>query len=517
MQNLFQATARSLSFDLPQDRRLFTNISFTLTTQKYALVGPNGVGKSTLAKILASKLLPSAGELKISQNVIYLAQEESRSAISVAEYLMDLWDSSVIERAVWRPLLENIQLESSLSTLSGGEWMRVRIAHAISQPAGLLILDEPTNNLDARARKQIHRFVENFSGPLLIISHDRELLNKASTILELSNQGLSTFGGNFDFYLQQKSLEQIRQRQNLDRLRLEKKKTEKELHKKISSQEKRMREGVKQAPKKGLPKILLGARKRLAQETHGRVQKNENQRLQKAEGAFMNFYNETKQESAFNLALPQSQIPSGKMVFEILDFNFSFSANASPLWTEKLNLTMKGPRRWALAGDNGSGKSTLLKLLLANNDEVLGFCQGMLRLGEVQVAILDQEYRILDHNLSVLENVAKNSALTKTEIRNQLARFQLFADQPLQKVSSLGGGEKLKAALAKIFLAKETVQFLILDEPTNNLDLQSLEILEKALSSFAGALLVVSHDQRFLENVGIERVYTLVKQGAESP
>lgn len=508
LHNLFQVTGRSLAYELPQGDILFQNISFTLASGRYGLVGPNGVGKSTLAKILAGQLLPSTGELKISHPAIYLAQWETPQDQTVAEHLIDLWESPHASPEVWGPLLETISLEQRLSQLSGGEWTRVRIARALSKGGGLLILDEPTNNLDKEARALITNFVKSYDRPLLLISHDRELLNHVDTIWELSNQGLSVYGGNFSFYKEQKEAERTLQAEKLDRARREKKKLEKEHHEKLQSQEKRMRRGEREAARGGLPRILVGGLKRRAQVTHGKINSDEDKRVEKAKDDFRNLYEQTKRESTLGLELPETSVPEGKLIFELEDFNVKFAAHEKTLWKEPISMVMKGPRRWALAGANGAGKTTLIKVLLDQQDSSVS-TTGINKKGDLALALLDQKYSLLNEEESLFENVMANSRYDQIETRNRLARFQFMGEKVHQKVSTLSGGEKLKASLAKILFANPAPQFLILDEPTNNLDLESLEVLEEALLDYQGALLVVSHDEVFLANIGVEEVYVL--------
>jgi ATPase subunit of ABC transporter with duplicated ATPase domains len=510
MQNtLFQVTARSLGFELPQGQKVFSSLSFTLQAGRHGLVGPNGVGKSTLAKVLAQELTPTEGTLTVSHRVVYLAQSQERPSVTVGEYLSDLWESAFADPAVWGPLLGDIDVTKTVSVLSGGEWMRLRIVKALAQPAGLLILDEPTNNLDKEGRGLIHNFVNAYQGSLLIISHDRELLELMDSILEMSNQGMSVYGGDFAFYEEQRDAERERDQQNLDRLRQEKRKVERERHEKVDSQEKRMRKGAADGARGGIPKILLGARKRNAQVTQARLGVNEEKRVEKSQEDFKSAHLEMKAHSTLRLDLPQTYLPAGKTIFELENFNFRFHGQDKSLWKENLNWIMKGPERVALAGKNGVGKSTLIQLLLHRGVLDAGKTQGRLQIGEVKTAYLDQEYSILNWDKSVLENLMDVSAKGAVVLRNELAAFQFMKEQVHQKIESLSGGEKLKAALAMILLSDTPPQLLILDEPTNNMDLQSLEVLEDLLRDYKGALLVVSHDQVFLENIGIREVRLL--------
>lgn len=506
-----QISVRSLRYELPQGDQLFHSISFTLTCARYGLVGPNGVGKSTLAKILAGLLQPSGGDLEISQSVLYLAQEEVPPDLTIGEYLHALWESPAVQDPLWSQLIGDLGLETSLKVLSGGEWMRVRWVQSLAFTPGLLILDEPTNNLDREAREFLIHFVRSYPRALLLVSHDRGLLHEVDKILELSNQGMSIYGGDFDFYTEQKDQERVLQAKRLDEARRDKKKKEREYHEKIDSQEKRMRRGKKIASRGGIPRIVVGALKRQAQETHNRIHVNEEKRVERSALEFKELWKSQKLENSLRLHLPETAIPQGKQVFETEDFNFKYPAQEF-LWVGDLSLIMQGPQRWALAGNNGAGKSTLISLLLSQGQNPQGESVGKIKRADIPTAFLDQKYAVLRRDQRVLENVMETSKKDLEEIRNQLAHFQFYGEKVNQRIERLSGGEKLKASLAKILLADPAPQFLILDEPTNNLDLISLEVLEQALQAYEGALLVVSHDEDFLSEIGIEKIISLSEE-----
>lgn len=335
-----------------------------------------------------------------------------------------------------------------------------------------------------------------------MISHDRELLEHVDGIWELTNQGLSFYGGGFSTYEELKRQERERLSQEIDVARREKKKQEREHTEKIEKQAKRTRVAEKKAPDVGLPKILLGARKRQAQVSMAKINRNESERDQAKQEHFQNLLQRQKNSSDLRLDFSLDGKVKGKTIFRLEDFNYRYPGAESFLWKENLNWTFHAQDRLIIRGENGTGKSTLLKLLTKRLDISSGEAQGDFTPITRGFVYLDQNYSELASEKNVMENLAENNRYDVTETRNKLADFGFFKKDVFKLVAVLSGGEKLRLSLAKMAFSRQPPEVWILDEPTNNLDLESLSVLEKALLEYEGSLLVTSHDEIFLERIG---------------
>ncbi|MDD5658293.1 MAG: ABC-F family ATP-binding cassette domain-containing protein [Elusimicrobia bacterium] len=494
----------SVAFEWPDGQPVFQRLSLALETgRKYGLIGPNGVGKSTLARLALGELEPASGRIKKDSRVSYFAQLETPPGQTVSGYLHGLWaDVSRDDAAAVSALQAGINPNTPCAALSGGEWTKVRLLRQLASGADFILLDEPTNNLDREARRTMLEFVRSTTRGLLIISHDRELLKEVATILELSNQGLATFGGNWDFYAGQRGAERARLAKGLQDATRIRDQASRVRHEKLEAQQKRMRQAAKSAKKSGLPKILLGGRKRRAQNTLGKVQSaadvEYDAKVDSARDAFL----KQKTDPVIYADFPDTVLPAGKLVFDARQVNFRYDGMDRDLWAEPVTASLHGPRRLAISGPNGSGKTTLLNLLTGFK-ALPGTVAGSLKLGGVHYGFMDQRSSLLDDGLTVLDNARTGSAKSTAEIRNLLAQFLFQGGKALQAVATLSGGERLRASLAKILLADPAPQLLIMDEPTNNLDLMNIEFMEEALARFQGAILVISHDLAFLEGLRI--------------
>lgn len=482
--------AHDVSHELSNGRELFKHLTFSLDAGLTALVGPNGVGKTVLARLLAGELEPTHGVIRRSVPVRLFAQREQPAAVSVEAYLGDGHEWSLLGER----LLGEIDRRSDCRLLSGGEWMRVRLARALSDD--FVILDEPTNDLDRPGRHLVAQFLRERTGGTLLISHDRQALELCRDILELSNRGLSRFGGGWPAYLSARASERERLDAALDIAKRQRDRTLADSAEKRDRQERRNRRGAENAARGGKPRILLGTLRSRAQETRGRIDSEALQRAQSAVRDVHAALSEMKIDPVMYADVEASSIPAQKLVAEARGFNIRLR---DWLYRTDLDFTWRGNVRIALRGANGSGKTTLLRALMGEEFPT----RGEWRRGELSTLYIDQRCSLLDDDRSVFDNVRAVSSASDTQIRTGLARFLFAGDAVFQPVRQLSGGERLRAAVARGFMGACKPELMVLDEPTNNLDLANVEFLEGLVSRFRGALLVVSHDERFIDRCGL--------------
>lgn len=495
-------TASGVSFELPNGRTLLTDINFSLNSSITALIGPNGVGKSCLAKLLTGELQPTRGAIRRHGPLRLFQQRELPDAITVDEYLALDYEWSLLGDK----LLKGIHRQALCTHLSGGEWMRARLARSLSNH--YTILDEPTNDLDRDGREALLEFLRECPSGVLLISHDRECLELCKDVLELSNQGLAHYGGGWSAYADSKEHERQNLSDQLDLAKRNRDRVRTERVEALSRQEKRSRRGAAAAARGGMPKILIGARKRRAQVTTANIDVTTQERADSAVRSAFEAYSQLKVDPIMYADIVGQKIAAQKLVAEARGFNIRFQ---DWLYNEDLSFAWRGNIRLALKGGNGSGKSTLLKAILGEKFE----SRGELRTGGLNTLYIDQRCASLDDNKNVFNNIRDVGSLSEDEIRNSLAKFLFIKETVFQQVSTLSGGERLRAALARGLLSSDKPELLILDEPTNNLDLGNIEFLENLVREFRGALIVISHDEVFLRNCGIteEKLIGLKSRG----
>lgn len=375
------------------------------------------------------------------------------------------------------------------SSLSGGERMRAALCGAFLGEADYLLLDEPTNHLDSAGRAWLYQQLDQWRGGLLIASHDRQLLGRMERIVELTPGALRSYGGNYDDYRRQRDAEQQAARADLEHAREERRRTRARQQKEHDMSQRRSAQTLRVVDTLNIASFERVAYKSAAKESLGTLRKQHQDQRDSLDAAVREAYQRVEDEQPVLLALPGSEVSANKQVLVLEQLQLPF-VSAPPL-----DLRIDGPMRVALTGPNGCGKSTLLKTVLGQLTALSGHCHCPL-----STAYLDQTLSQFDPSLSVMDHLGlQDSPLAEGALRTRLAQLQLGADRIALPLGALSGGERLKAALACALWRRQPAQLLLLDEPTNHLDLASSLAIETALADFPGAMLVVSHDEDFLQ------------------
>ncbi|MFI6603901.1 ABC-F family ATP-binding cassette domain-containing protein [Nonomuraea sp. NPDC050536] len=513
-----------LSFSWSDDTSVFHDLSFSVGGGRTGLVAPNGAGKSTLLKLIAGENRPRGGSVTVEGLLGYLPQSLPLTGdLTVAEVLgiapviaaLDAiesgdageehfttigndWDIEERTRAQLDRLgLGDLAFDRALHTLSGGQVVSLGLAAQLLKRPDVLLLDEPTNNLDLAARRRLYDVLGDWNGCLLLVSHDRALLDRMDRIAELDRGEVRFYGGDFTAYEEAVRTEQEAAERTVRSAEQELKREKREMQQARERAERRASNAARNLKNAGLPRIFAGNMKRGAQESAGRAGQTHASRVSDAQTRLDEAGRALRDDQKIALELPGTNVPAGRTVFhgEHLQARGLFAGQG-------IDLTVRGPERIALTGPNGAGKSTLLRLI-SGELEPDG---GTARRAEGRVAYLSQRLDLLDVERTVAENLAAFApGMLEAERMNLLARFLFRGARAHLPVGVLSGGERLRATLACVLCAEPAPQLLLLDEPTNNLDLVSVGQLESALSAYEGAFVVVSHDERFLAEIKVER------------
>ncbi|MGW0961821.1 ABC-F family ATP-binding cassette domain-containing protein [Streptomyces gelaticus] len=516
-------TCSALSFRWPDGTNVFDGLSLSIGRGRVGLVGANGAGKSTLLRLLAGQLRPSQGSVTVGGSLAHLPQNitldttlrvdralgiaERREALCAIEAgdvdekhfatIGDDWDVEERALATLGSLgLGNVELDRTVGQLSGGETVLLRLAALLLDRPDVLLLDEPTNNLDAFARRRLYEAVDSWrSGVLVVVSHDRELLERVDRIAELRAGSVNWYGGGWSAYQEAVATEQEAAGRTLRAAEADLRRQKRELEETWVKLARRQRNGRKTEAAGSLPKILAGRRKRSAQESAGKLRGVQEERLSEARERREEAAEAIRDDAEIRVSLPRTAVPAGRTVLSLHELRPRFGSLSEG------SLEVRGPERIALVGRNGAGKTTLLRTLTGELAPLSGEARTF-----VPTRFLPQRLDVLDEELSVAANVARMApGTTDNHIRAQLARFLFQGKRAEQPAGTLSGGERFRAALAATMLAAPAPQLLMMDEPTNNLDIASVRQLTGALGSYEGALLIASHDLPFLESLGITR------------
>ena len=437
---------------------------------RIAIIGRNGSGKSSLLRILAGQLAPIEGRV----------------------ILPDDCRIGYVEQVI-----------ADFDELSGGQRFNKRFSEALTAMPDLLLLDEPTNHLDKKNRKSLLRKLSYHTGTLIVVSHDVDLLRNAVDTLWYVSQGrVEVFHGGYDDYQRLTQDKKHALQKELGQLRREKK----EAHCALMKEQKRAAcsrsKGQKSIKERKWPTVTSHAKARRAEQTSGKKKAGIDQKKQQLVERLSELH--VPDIIAPTFSLSSDRVDNGT-VLSIRSASVGYDKDGPVL--ENIYLALSGNERLAICGDNGSGKSTLLKAILGK--------QEVMRTGEWQIpgagkiGYLDQHYDNLNPQLSVLDQLTQlRPDWSQIEIRRHLSDFLFRSNEEVKQLAeSLSGGERARASLSLI--AAQTPKLLILDEITNNLDLETREYVVQVLKAYPGAMIVVSHDDDFLQAIEIDQVYDM--------
>lgn len=524
---------RDVSYAHINKELLFSNVDLVVNHhQKIALIGNNGAGKSTLLKIIAGELPPSGGQLKADTIPYYIPQvAQQYNHQSIAQVLKvedklnalkeilagNVTDDSLavldgdwtIEDRCHEALdqwgLRGADLSQKMGTLSGGQKTKVFLSGIFLHKPDLILLDEPTNHLDKASRQQVYDFIQATKSALIVVSHDRKLLNLPDTMCELDKSGISVYSGNYDFYYEQKQgmhsalHEDIQNKEKALRKAREKERETRERQQKLDAR------GKSKQEKAGVARIMMNTLRNKAENSTSKLKNVHEEKIKDISGALQELRAALPAMDEMKIGFDNARLHKGKILFNAAEINFSYSRQK--LWKEDVSFQITSGERIALAGKNGSGKTTLIQILLGDLEPITG---RIYRAG-TQSIYIDQDYSLINNNISVYEQLQQFNinGLQEHEMKIRLSRF-LFTKEYWEKpCHTLSGGERMRLLLCCLTVYNLAPDIIILDEPTNNLDIQNVDILTAAVNEYEGTLIVVSHDETFLKQIGIKRIIQL--------
>lgn len=504
--------AENLAYKLSLEKTLFQEVQVSINAgDRIALVGRNGIGKSTLLKVLAGQISPSSGSVSRYGIVYYLPQistiRQQLTADTVLNFIMSLsnewWKIEVILQTQFHTHLD---LSQPMANLSGGELTKLFLAIGLAQEPNLLLLDEPTNHIDLQALESLRQFLVTFSGAYIIVSHKPFFLDKVTEIIwELTPGGVKVYGGNFSQYRQQKEIELEAAIRSHEVARKELKRVQTTAMQEQQRAAQASRNGRAKFLNGSIDKIAAGVMKSKAQTSTGTAKNKHDAAVAKANQLFAATKVKTTKVTSINL---EQTSQKRRNLIDIQGANLWVSER---LLLQNIHLHISSGDRLTIVGANGAGKSTLAKAILGMETQTI-ILEGEVILAPAMKAVyLDQSYELVNRRQTILENMqTANPRLSYQQLRQQLGHFLFKYDDVHKSGSVLSGGELARLAIAMISISE--IDLLIFDEPTNNLDIETVEQMVAGINEYQGALWVISHDIDFLSRINITQSLKLQNQ-----
>ena len=540
---------KNISYTHPNKDLLFDNINLTLNNrEKVALIGNNGSGKSTLFKIISGEITSFDGQLLLDSAPFYIPQifgqyndmtiaqalridkklyalKEILAGNVTEEALESLDDDWTIEERCiealeywqlkdlretkegknWQmtdSVLANEIMNLKIGTLSGGQKAKVFLASITIHKPEFVILDEPSNHLDLAGRQLLYDFIRNSSLTMLIVSHDRELLNLLDTVCELNKYCITVYGGGYDFYAEQKRAEKEMLADDIKGKEKALRKAKEKERETVERQQKLDARGKKKQEKAGVARILMNTLKDKAENSTSKLKSIHSEKIGGISQELQELRSSVPDIDKMKFGLGNSVLHKGKIMFKATGINFGYG-NLPPLWQENMTFQITSGERIIITGLNGSGKTTLIKIILGLLEPDIGTAY----ITDDKSVYIDQDYSLIKHELTVYEQAQQynDSSLQEGEVKSRLNRFLFTKDDWDKQCAVLSGGERMRLMLCCLTINNHAPDIIILDEPTNNLDVQNIEILTAAINEYRGTLIVVSHDNIFREQIKINR------------
>ncbi|QHG15216.1 ribosomal protection-like ABC-F family protein [Nostoc sp. ATCC 53789] len=508
--------AENLAYELSLDRTLFQKIQVSIEAgDRIALVGRNGIGKSTLLKILAGQIRPSIGSIWRNGVVYYLPQistiRQKITAETVLDFLISVSDEWwKIEEILQTQFDTNINLYLPINNLSGGELTKLFLAIGLSQQPNLLLLDEPTNHMDLQSLENLRQFVQNFTGAFVIVSHKPFFLDQVIDVTwELTPDALKVYGGNFSQYREQKQIELEAALRSHEIARKELKLTQTTAMQEQQRAAQSKHNGRAKFLNGSIDRMAAGLIKTKAEVSTGTAKKKHEAAVAKANQKVAETKVKTTKVTSIQL---EEKNQKRRNLINIQGANLRVSER---LLIQNIQLHVSSGDRIAIIGANGSGKSSLVKAILGIENQTVVLDSGEVLLAPAMKAVyLDQSYELINRKYTILENMqAANANLSYQLLRQQLGHFLFKYDDVHKSASVLSGGELARLAIAMISISE--IDLLILDEPTNNLDIETVEQMVVGINDYQGAIWVISHDLDFLSQINITQSFNLREQALQ--